>query len=176
LNAITSGEGKIMSAKKRVMFIFVITILTFLNCNPHIPRKMLINNSENLVVNFDDNKIEITAVNWGGYILNYHLSIFYLYIYYYLKHDITIHKDVVRIEYEGNPIGHYGIHTKEGPMNFPNYTVHGNGHFSLTFTLSDDIEVKKGDKITITAPDFITYDGDTVSLGELTLEIGKFYR
>jgi hypothetical protein len=187
-----------MRIKNVFSFISASLMLILLNCDPHVPRKMLINDSENIVINFGNNKIEITAVNWGGYILNYRHSIFYLYMYYNLARDITIHRDAIHIEYYGKTIEWVQLinvnsnrkRTSSRNMDFndiiksmneqiiwdPEYKLSGNGHLSLPFTLVDDIEVKKGDKITITAPDFITYDGDTVSLGELTLEIGKFYR
>jgi hypothetical protein len=187
-----------MDAKRIILSILIIAMLTFQNCDPHIPRKMLINDSKEVTINFGDNKIIISATNWGGWILNYDLSIFYLYMKYYLKDEITIHRDVIHIEYEGNPIewnqvSNYDSDRKKTfPPNIssdslmkiiekrlirdPDYKLSGNGHLSLPFSLRDDIKVKKGDKIKITAPGFITYNGDTLSLGELTLEIGQFYR
>ena len=102
-----------------IMTILILFVLESL-VDPHKPRKMLINDSENIAVDFGDNEIEITAVNWSKWILDYHHSIFYLYMYYDLTREVTVHKDVVRIKYEGRNIGHCGMHGKEGPIFLPN--------------------------------------------------------
>jgi hypothetical protein len=117
---------------------------------------------------------------------------------YYLNDEITIHRDAIHIECKGKTIEWVQLHNidsnRKKPsldnisfdsamkimfkslIEDPDYKLSGNGQLSLPFSISDDIKVKKGDKIKITAPDFITYNGDTVSLDEMTIEIGKFYR
>jgi hypothetical protein len=162
-------------------------------------RKVLINDSEQVIMKFDDNKIETTAVLFSKWILNYHSSGFYLYIKYDLDQDITIHKDSLHIKYEGKTLKWYSItdvnskrkkkwsfppltleslnkSIDEGVIRGSNYKLSGKGHLAIPFDISDNIEVKEGDKIKITAPGFITYNGDTVSLEEMTIEIGNFFR
>lgn len=119
-----------MHLKNVTIFILISVIVVFSSCDPHVPRKMLINDSENIVVNFGGNKIEITAVNWGGWILDYHNSIFYLYMNYDLKRDITIHRDAIHIKYEEKEIENYNIQ-HEWPIYVPDYKLSGKGRFSL---------------------------------------------
>jgi hypothetical protein len=159
---------------------------------------MLINDTKKVIMKFDNNKIETTAVLFSGWILDYNKTLLYIYMKYYLEDEITIHKDAINIEYEGKPIEWLNFHNidsdykrpsfdnisfdsikkimSQGIVGGPDYKLSGNGHLSIHPIIGEGIEIKKGDKIKITAPDFITYNGDTVSLEEMTIEIGKFYR
>lgn len=159
--------------------------------------KVLINDSEKVVMEFGSNKIEINSVLFSGWILDYNESLLYIYMKYYLEDEIKIHRDAINIEYEGKAIEWFNLHNidsdykrpsldnisfdsvkkvmSQGIVGGPDYKLSGNGHLSLHPIIGDDIEVKEGDKIKITAPDFITYNGDTVSLEEMTIEIGKFF-
>lgn len=159
-------------------------------------RKVLINDSEKVIMKFDNNKIETTAVLFSGWILDYNESLFYIYMKYYLEDEITIHRDVIHIECKGKAIEQYSLKDikrdkrstlranldsfikwdLEERVKRPNHKLSGNGHLAFHPIIGDDIEVKEGDKIKITAPGFITYNEDTVSLEEMTIEIGKFFR
>jgi len=176
-----------------VMFVMIASLADFQRA-----RKVLINDSEKVTTNFDNNKIETTSKLFSQWILDYHSSMFYLYMKYYLEDEITIHRNGIHIECNGKTIEWIQLHNIDSnykSLSFknispdiamkvmesriiwvPDYKLSGNGHLALPFSISDDIEVKKGDKIKITAPGFITYNRDTVSLDEMTLEIGKFFR
>lgn len=183
--------------KKIYIPVLTISILILISCDPYYPRDMLINDSEKVTINFgNNNKMEIRATNWGGWILDYHKSIFYIYMIYDIKDLVIIHKDLIRIEYNGKFIKWPSLmdipsDRKERDFendNFDsfikwdleetvmkaNYVLKGKGQLALPFSINDEIEVKEGDKIKITAPHFISCKGGPVSLN-LTLEIGKFY-
>ena len=132
-------------------------------------RKVLINDSEKVIMEFYNNKIEITAVLLSQWILDYNSSLFYLYMRYDLEDKVTMHGKAIDIKYKEKSMRNCAAYNHS-------YQISGEGLRSFCFSISEDIEVKKGDKIKITAPDFITYNGGTVSLEEMTIEIGKFYR
>jgi hypothetical protein len=194
--------GAMKSKIKTIIISIVGTIIIYLMIHSladfQRAQKVPINDSEKVVMKFDNNKIETRAVLCSQWILNYHSSEFFVYIKYYLEDEITIHKDSIHIEYGEKTLKWNSLidvkskkkkwsfptlsfeglkrSLDEGVIRDPNYRLSGKGHLFLPFSISDDIEVKKGDKIKITAPDFITYNGDTVSLEEMTIEIGKFFR
>jgi len=195
--------GEAMKRNIKYIIISVIVIIIFFLMVHSLAdfqraRKVLINDSEKAIMKFNNNKIETTAVLYSQWILNYHSSAFFVYIKYYLEDEIKIHKDAINIKYEGKPIKwnyikdinsnrkkrasrHANLDSfikweSAERVKDPNHRLSGKGHLFLPFSISDDIEVKEGDEIKITAPDFITYNGDTLSLEEMTIEIGKFFR
>ena len=93
----------------------------------------------------------------------------------YLQEKITIHTNAVNVEYNGKPIENYYF-----VDNTPTVTKDKDSTLELerkgVFAIGGIIPEsggKEGDTIRITAPDFITYNGKTISLGELILVVGE---
>jgi hypothetical protein len=151
-----------MKLRKSVMaFIVISLIATFLSCEPGW--SLLINDSEKVTMDFNNSKVEIFASTMGG-------VIHWLIIDYYLESDIIIHPGAINVGYENDDIG-YRFSTKDGKeINEQNYKLEGSGSLYLSFKI---YESELGDTIKITAPDFITYNGKTISLGELILVVGN---
>lgn len=159
-----------MKLRRIIMFIIVISVIViFLDCISDYGFWLLINGSKKEEISFNNNKIEISATSIAK--ITYTII-----INYNLESDITIHTDAVNIDYKGKTIDNYYFNAEEKEIKDKNYTLKGSGILFLDFRILGDKQqeiVELGDTIKITAPDFITYNGDTLSVGELILVVGN---
>jgi hypothetical protein len=156
-----------MKLRKFLMVsVAIFVMIGFLSCDPG--GRLLVNGSEKVDINFNNSKIQIVAgYKEGG---PYGIA-----MEYDLENKITIHIGTVKIEYNGKPIENYHfvdntpkvIRDKDCTLE-----LEGKGVFAIGGIIPESGE-KEGDTIRITAPDFITYNGETISLGELILVVGK---
>ncbi len=156
-----------MKLKKTYIFLlFTIMITAILSCDPG--GRLLVNGDEEVDINFNKNKIQITGhyTEGGSYGIE---------IEYDLDDKITIHTGTVKIEYNGKSVENYhfvdntlkAIRDKDCTLE-----LEGKGAFVIGGIITES-GGKEGDTIRITAPDFITYNGKTLSLGELILVVGE---
>lgn len=155
-----------MKLKKTYIFLlFTIMITAILNCNPG--GRLLINGDEKVNINFNNSKIQIVAgYKQGG---PYGIA-----MEYDLRDKITIHTNAVNVEYNGKTIeNYYFVDNTPKRIRDKDCTLsEGKGVFAIGGIIPES-GGKEGDTIRITAPDFITYNGKTLSLGELILVVGE---
>jgi hypothetical protein len=146
---------------RKFAVVTTVIMITLLSCDRGWG--LLINDSEKVTFNFNDSKVEVYVHTMGG-------IIHWVIMDYYLRTDITIHPDVVNVKYEDKAI-EYLLVTKDGKeINEKNNKLNGSGTLYLEFSIP---EAEPGDTIKITAPDFITYNSETLSPGELIIVVGN---
>jgi hypothetical protein len=147
--------------------VVIILMVALLGCEPLY--KLLINDSEKVSINFNNSEIELSAENIGA-------TAYLLIVNYNLENEIIINKDAFNIEYKDKIIREYNLASEGKKITDKNCKLSGNGCLVLSFHIIEEGKLKwidPADTIRITAPDFITYNGKSLSLGELIIVVGE---
>ncbi len=149
-----------------MVFVAILVMIEFLSCDPG--GRLLVNGDEKVDINFNNSKIQIVA----GY---KEAGPYWIAMEYDLENKITIHAEAVKIEYKGKPIENYHFVDNTPKVIWDKdctLELEGKGVFAIGGIMPES-GGKEGDTIRITAPDFITYNGKTISLEELIIVVGN---